>query len=168
MRSFWCLSLVALGLMSTFLSAQDTSEKPWFDLENCAFCKNMSSQPGLMESIKCDTIKLDNGMMMVSFIPDELKEAMSKANKGMEATVKQLEAGKQLPLCGFCECFGNLLMQGTKLQKKHGDNSEVTLLTSDDPEIIKQIHTMADRVNKERNQLIETIRKKSETAKGGK
>jgi hypothetical protein len=162
MRSVRLASLLCFGFLFTTINAQQTTDKPWFDLENCAFCKNMSSQPGLMENMQCDTIKIENGMLMISIIPEEFKEAMAKANKGMEATVRQLESGKQLPLCGFCECFGNLMMRGTKLEKKQGEHSEVTMLTSNDPEIVQQIHAMADRVHQEQIALTETIRQKKE------
>jgi hypothetical protein len=163
------LSIVAVLALSAPVLAQDKSagdEKPWFDLTNCAMCKHMAAQPGLMEAMKWEVHKLDNGMLMVAVIPENMKPAMEKAHEAMEATVQELTAGKELPLCGFCESYGALIARGVKLQEFHGDLGEVSLMTSDDPEVVKDIHKLADRTVAEQKKLEESKGKaKATTAK---
>lgn len=160
MRSLLVFAVIFSSLGISRANAQSSPETPWFDIDHCSFCQNMSSQPGLLENMQCDTIKLDNGIVMVAMVPKEFMNAMERANEGMQATVKQLQMGKQLPLCGFCECFGNLIMRGAKLEKRKGQHSEVTMLTSNDPQLVKDIHAMADRSEKERQGLEEVIRQR--------
>jgi hypothetical protein len=133
------------------LLAQETrtSEMPWFDMEHCAFCKNMAGMEDRMADMMCDTHKIDNGMMMVAFVPDDLKAAMRKADQAMMDTVKRLEAGEQLAMCGFCQQIGMLMSKGVKMQKLVGEHGEVTLFTTDDPELVKVVHEFADRTIKE-------------------
>ncbi len=122
---------------------------PWMDLEHCAFCKNMSSQPGLIQHVRFDFIKIPNGMITVAFVPDNLKEAMKKANEGMQVTVKEMQSGKQLTTCAFCDAIGMVMAKGAKVEKFQGESSEVSLFTSTDAEVVKSIHAIADRTNEE-------------------
>ena len=64
MKCFQILTVILVCCWSACCFAQEkkSNEKPWMDLEHCAFCKNMSSQPGLMEHMKCDTIKESKAM----------------------------------------------------------------------------------------------------------
>ena len=122
-----------------------SADQPWMDFEHCDMCKNVSSQEGLREALKCEMHKIDNGMLMVAFIPAEMKDAMRHAAEGMDATVAKLEAGKKVMLCSFCQSIGKALGAGAKMQKINGEMSNITILTAEDPAVVKQIHDMADR-----------------------
>jgi hypothetical protein len=141
-------------LLATSISAyaqveKSKTSKPWFDMEQCAMCKHMSMQPGLMEAMKWEVHKIDNGMLMVAYVPDNMKAAFKKAMIGMEETGKQLADGKQLPMCGFCEEFGKAKMKGAREQNLESKISEITLITSDDSQVVNQLHQIADRTIKE-------------------
>lgn len=151
MRNSKLIPLLLPLFLSASVHAQAPAGKeiPWFDTKQCAFCKNFAEPEGLAETTACETFKIDNGMLMVAFVPDHLQEAMKKANEGIQDTVKELESGKLVPMCGFCMQIGMLMQKGVKMQKVGGGHSEVSLFTSEDPETVKLIHTFADRVIKE-------------------
>ena len=130
--------------------------KPWFDLEHCAMCKHLGAQEGLMDAMKWEVHKIDNGMMMVAHVPKNMMEKMKKAEEAMQAAVKELASGKNLEMCGFCECYGNLAKAGMQVQEFKGETGSISLMTSDKPEVVKQIHEMADRTIKEQKMLAQT------------
>ncbi|HEY6565739.1 MAG TPA: hypothetical protein VIY86_14720, partial [Pirellulaceae bacterium] len=143
---------IGMGLMLALSAgAQETAteEMPWFDVEHCAFCKNMAEQEGLLEATQCETHKISDGMIMVSLFPDEFKEASRRANEAMQQTASQLQSGQPLPVCGFCQQIGSMMAQGVTIQKIVGDHCELSLFTSHDPTVVKTIHAFADRVIKE-------------------
>ena len=74
---------------------------------------------------------------------------MDSVHKQLEGVVADLENGKQMPLCGFCTSYGKLKMAGAKDEQVETDFGMIGLLTSDDPDIVKQIHAHADRTVKE-------------------
>jgi hypothetical protein len=73
----------------------------------------------------------------------------------MEAVAKELESGKSLAMCGFCEAYGKLMTAGAKAKDVDGEFTSVSMVTSDDPEVIKQIHQVADRCIKEQKAMHE-------------
>lgn len=151
--------LLVLMVASPLLAQQHSSEMPWFDMKNCAFCKNMAAMEDHMAEMACDTHKIENGMMMVSFVPENLRDEMRKADQAMVETAKRMEAGERLAMCGFCQQIGMLMSKGAKMQKFVGEHGQVTLFTSGDPEVVKTIHSFADRVIEETKIQLERLAK---------
>lgn len=134
---------------------------PWFDFKNCAMCKCMAEE-GLVESIKCETHVIDNGMLMFAMIPADKKELFAKCEKEMKATAEKLTAGEDLPLCGFCQSYGQLLQAGAKEQEiKTETGGSIHLLTSEKPDVVKKIHEHAKKTIVETKTLTETLKKTS-------
>ncbi len=148
-RAYSASVLWTLVLASIASAQQSKSSIPWFDMKQCAFCKNMAPLESRMSEIACDTHKIDDGMLMVAYVPDDLKSALHSAHEKMMGTVKELESGKQLPMCGFCQKIGMFMAQGATMKKYQGDHGEVTLFTSDDPAVVKQLHEFADETIRE-------------------
>ena len=166
MRRALVLGLAICLAVSAAAVAQDKqkkADKTWFDMENFAMCKNISSQPGLMEAMKWEVHKIDNGMLLVANIPENMDGAWKKAMAGMDATKKELESGKQLQLCGFCQAFGKAIQDGAQEENVDGSFSKIQLITSDDPEVIKQLHDIADRCSKEMKAMQENTSKAVDT-----
>ena len=55
----------------------------------------------------------------------------------------------------ICEAYGKLMAAGVKVQEFKGEAANISLMTSDDPKVVKQIHEMADRTIKEHKMLME-------------
>jgi hypothetical protein len=141
---------VILGIMLIAGSALAEEEKPWFDLENCAFCKNLSAEEGLLDNFpKWEHYNIHNGMLTLSVVEKEYIPAFKNAIANMNKVVKQLEAGENVHLCGMCESFGSLMMAGVKIEEIESENIFVSMMTSDNPEVVEQIHQHTDRTNDE-------------------
>lgn len=67
----------------------------------------------------------------------------------MEAAGEELAAGKSMDLCGFCSSYDKLKKAGAKEQQIKTEFGMIGMVTSDDPDVVKQIHSHADRTIKE-------------------
>lgn len=138
------LALVALACLTcTTVNAQESSS--WFDLENCAVCKNMSGQEGLLQNIKWENHVIPNGMLSIAVIPDDYKDVMDTAHKGMEATLARLQNGEAMHLCGFCESYGALKAMGAKSTELKTVGGDISMMTSDDPAVVTKIQAHAKK-----------------------
>ena len=110
----------------SMLAAQ---EKPWFDMQNCAFCKNLTAEEGLMDHItKWDHHNVDNGSVCITVVDKEYLEAYKRAMHNMEEVGKKLEQGEMLPMCGLCKAYGELLKMGAKRDMVESDNVFVSIM----------------------------------------
>jgi hypothetical protein len=153
MKKLFVLSFVALWLVAAGSSlAQD--DKPFFDMVNCAFCKHLMDDPNLMPHTAWEHFKTANGMITVTTVEDDaLLPAYRAMAAKMEETGKLMQTGTMLPMCGMCTEMGTLIMSGAKWEQfttKHGD---VSIMTSDNPEVVKGIHALADRIEVEMKKL---------------
>lgn len=142
------LASVALGANTM------KSESGWFDFENCAFCKNLSEDPGLLEHTTWETHAIENGLMTIMTVPPEYTEAMAKAEKAMNDLGMKIQAGEvnpmELKMCGHCQKWGMLMMGGkVKMEEVRGQAARVSLSTSDDPAVVAQLHEISRRNNEE-------------------
>jgi hypothetical protein len=125
--------------------ASPGQEKPWFDLENCAMCKALLAQPGLMDHMTWDNQLINTGMVSVCTVEPAYMDAYKKAGMQMEMVMKDLEAGKTMNLCGMCTSYGALMKAGAKTDEIMSGNTHVMTLTSTDPKVVDGIHTHAQR-----------------------
>lgn len=161
-RKSICYALMLGFVFSTGLfnevSAQDEKKQDkeiaWFDLDHCEICQNMASMKDDMHKIKWDVHMLDNGMLMVSVVPRKMKEAMAKADEGVQATVKKLEAGEQLDMCGFCQTYGELMGMGANIKDLKTVGVNITVITSSDPEVVKKIQAFGKQSKVEHKKML--------------
>ncbi len=126
------------------------TEKPWFDMQNCAFCKSLMAEPGLMQHmLKWEHFKTADGLINITVVDKDYTDAYKKAQANMDAVTARLEKGENLPLCGSCTMFGEILKEGAKYEKFQSDNIFVSSLTCDKPEVIAKIHTWVDSTQAE-------------------
>lgn len=138
-------AIVALTCLATVAIADHHKGSQWFDLENCAMCKHMASHADMMAEMKWETHVIDNGMLSVAMIPEKHQATMKEVNAKMKAVGDELQAGKELHLCGFCNSYGGLMESGAKEQQVETSFGMIAMLTSDDPEVVKKIHGHAKR-----------------------
>lgn len=129
-------------------------EKPWFDLENCAFCKQLSAEPGLVEHMCTEYHDLSNGVMAVTVIDKEYREAYHRAQKNMEKVAEEWnQTGKAPYTCGFCTAYGEFMFAGVRFEPIHGELAEVLLMTSDDSVMVEKLHAFGKRSTEEMAKL---------------
>jgi len=148
------LAVLLVGAVAVLYAQEETkpaekpamAETPWFDLENCAFCKNITAEEGLMDNMTWETYVIPTGMMTVTVVDPAYEAKFQNAMKNMEETGKRLMAGEKLPMCGMCQSFGMLFATG-KMDYKMLDTKagHIELATSTDPEVIAMIQKHAQR-----------------------
>ena len=153
------LLFVALVLLPLQPSTADGEKKPWLDLQNCSICKHMGDHMDMMEHTTWETHKIANGMLSASVIPKKYRARMDEVHKKMMTVVAQLEDGKEMPLCGFCTSYGELRSEGAKSEEIETDFGMISMLTSDNPEVVTKIHVHADRTVKEFKAYLEAQEK---------
>jgi len=147
-----CVVLVfALTLIASVALAGDSAESGWFDFENCVFCKNLSEDPGLLDACSWENHKISNGSMNIMVVPAEYKESMAAAMVKMTETGEKMHSGEINPMtasmCEHCKAYGAVMMSGANMESIDGAGATVSLMTSDDPAVVKQIHAMVDNDN---------------------
>lgn len=157
-------------LVSTTLCAvatvQDEEEKQeteiaWFDMDHCAICKNMAAMKHDMHKIKWESHMLDDGMISIAIVPDDMKDEMKKAEAGVKETVAKLEQGEQLEMCGYCQNYGKLMSLGAKFKEIKTLGVDISIVTSSDPEVVKEIQAMGERAKVEHDKMLEKIKAES-------
>ena len=155
--------LIALPVLAGEHPAAKAGEHPakmahktpsgWFDMENCVFCQNLTSQPGLLEHSSWESLPISDGMMTVMTVEPQYADAMAKASAGMEATAAKMHSGQmdmsKTKMCGFCQAYGEVMMAGVQPEMVKGQVAEVTLMRSADPKTVAKLHEMAKRTTAE-------------------
>ena len=155
----WVLTLALVCAVAVPVLAGPATEKAWFDMQNCPLCKALTSETGLMENVTFDTYTTATGSMGVCTVDPKYKDAFTRAHTKMTATLKDLEAGKDVgPLCGYCTSHGTLVKAGAKSEMFTTPTGDVMLLTSTDPAMIKKIHTHAERTITEMKKMKEAMK----------
>jgi len=147
------MAVLAVALPAVAGDHPSGTETGWFDMENCTFCKNLTVDPGLLPHTTWENFSIDNGMMNVVTVDPAYAESMAKASAAMEAVGAKMQSGELDPMatkmCGHCMEFGQIMMSGAQMQNFKGEGAEVTLFTSGDAAMVKRMHAMVDRDNKE-------------------
>jgi hypothetical protein len=138
-------ALIVLMLVPTAIAG----EKPWFDMENCAFCSNLIEDPKLLDNMVWEHHEISNGIVTVTTIKPEFLESYRKASAAMDAVGKRIAAGEQVPMCGMCQSMGSFFMKGAKMDYVETSVGDVMLLTSSDSTVVAEIKAWAKRTNDE-------------------
>ena len=135
------LSVALMMVVPAVVSADDD----WFDMQNCDICKCMAKNMDVMMEMKWETHKIADGMMMIAVIPEKHKKTMEKAHEEMMHVIAKMEKGAKTHMCGFCTSYGGLKQAGAKFEELETVGGKVTLVTSNEPELVEKIHTHADK-----------------------
>lgn len=140
---------IALVIMVVALMSVYAGEKAWFDMENCEFCKPMATQMDMMNNIGWDHYKITNGTMTVTIVPGEHAAGFDKLREHWKTTVERAMKGEEITMCGMCAGMGDLMMKGAKTEDVKTNNGFVTLMTSDNAEVVTAIHAWTDKTSEE-------------------
>jgi hypothetical protein len=119
----------------------------------------MTAEKGLIEHSSFDTYATATGLVSVCTVDPAYKEAFARAGAKMEATMKDMAAGKDVgPLCGFCTSYSELVKAGAKSEMFTIPNGDVSVLSSTDPALIAKIQTHAQRTQDEMKKMKEGMK----------
>ena len=138
-----CLAAAACAVALALPVAVQAS--PWFDLDNCSMCKNMTAEEGLMEHMEWENHLIESGMLSVTLVDPSYAAAFERAMTNMHATGEKLMTGEQMYLCGYCQGYGTLMMAGATWEKVDTEAGHISLVTSTDPVVVAQIREFGQR-----------------------
>ncbi len=130
---------MALMLILTVAVASAAPVGGWFDLENCAMCKNLTDDQELFANMEWDNQLFANGLVEVTSVPAHFKERYEKLMAKMQATVSKMQGGEQLPMCNMCLSYGELMMAGATMDQLISGDSHITVISSRDPKVVEKI-----------------------------
>jgi len=160
-------TLLVVGLLIAGLTvayAGEGTEAPWFDMENCAFCKNVVAEPGLLEAMTWKNYDITSGVMTVTTVKPDHKEAYMRAHRKMEELGTKMMNGEVNPttvkMCGHCQAYGAFMMKGVVFDYVQADFGDVVLMTSASPETVAEIRQFAKRNEEETKKMKKEMKAK--------
>jgi len=152
------LLLVALVVV-VFAPATDAGETSWFDMENCVFCRHLTEDPGLLKHMSWEHHDINNGAVTITVVDPEYRDSYMSAQKAMMEEGRKLQSGEvaftEVTMCGHCQNYGRLMMMGVAIEYVQGETAYMILMTSDDPEKVKEIKAYAQHNREETARLKE-------------
>ena len=145
--------LLALSLVACVVVNVQAEE--WFGMETCEICKPMADHMHLMDAIKWETHMIPSGFLSISVIPTEHKQEMDGVHGEMKKAIARAEKGEEMELCGHCQSWGHLLEAGAEKTELETVGGSITMLTSDDEEVVKKIQAHAQRSLDEFKKMME-------------
>jgi len=146
-------ALLMVGLLFaglTVVSAGEGTEAKWFDMKNCAFCKNVMAEKGLLENMKWRNYNITHGMVTVTTVTPEYKDAYMRANKAMEELGTKMMTGGVDPttvtMCGHCQAYGGFMQKGVTFDYVQADVGDIVVMTSDSPEMVAEIQRYSKKI----------------------
>jgi hypothetical protein len=135
------LITIATMMVLTVAVAAAAPSGSWLDLENCAMCKNLTDDQELFANMTWDTRLFANGLVEVTTVPAHFEERFEKLTAKMQDTSAKMMGGEQLPMCGMCMSYGNLMMAGVSMDQMTVDDARISVISSRDPEVVEKIRT---------------------------
>jgi hypothetical protein len=133
------VAMMALAVILLGAGSASAAPKAWLDLENCGMCKNLLVDMDLFQHMTWDTYLLTNGMMEVTTHPAGYEDRFKKLMASFESCGAKMMAGEQMPMCGMCESYGQLMMSGAKMDQVQTKAGWVTVMSSQDPKVVAMI-----------------------------
>jgi len=158
MKKTTVLAILVLGVglaVAAFAqeAAKEAVEAPWFDMENCAFCKHLMKDPKLMDNMTWEHHDVSNGVLSITTVNPECQKSYQEAMGAKMDLGAKLEKGevdmKDIKMCGSCQHWGMLEKMGVKFEHVQGKGADIMLMTSDKPEVVKMIQEYGQRNREE-------------------
>ena len=137
-----------IALLLVVAAVAGAAEKTWFDMDNCAMCKNISANPEMMVNMSWEQHNIKNGIVSIASVQPKYLDAYRTAHKGMMETGMRMHSGEKLDLCGSCEAFGACLEKGAQYEHIQTSNGDLMIVTADNAEVVAELQNWAKR-NKE-------------------
>jgi hypothetical protein len=146
---------LALMLVGGLATAGDEAGTAWFDMANCVMCKNVASEPAMMDNMSWEHHPIGNGVVSVTTVAPEYLDNYRKVTMKMHETGMKMQKGEIEPkTCGSCTALGMCMMKGLKMEPVMTSVGSVTLFTSDNPDVVKEVQAWAKRNNEEMKKMM--------------
>lgn len=155
MKKIIVVSLLLSVAALVYSFAGESKEAAWFDMKNCDMCVAISSSPHLMENMTWEHFNISGGMMTVTTVKGDFVEQFRTAESKMGEAVEKMIAGKEVKLCNACSAYGGLIAKGAKHEEFVTLYGSVSLITSNDAELVTMIQDWGNKTNAEMNKFHE-------------
>lgn len=137
--------VAAIAVVNAEDAAMPTEANPWFDMPNCAFCKNLLVD-NLIDHLTWENYVIPTGAMEVTTVEPGWEDKYTACMTAMEDAGKKMMAGEQMHMCGMCQSYGMIFATGkTEFKQFDTKAGHISLMTSTDPEVIAMIQKHAQR-----------------------
>src|SRR4030067_1936884 len=147
MKKSLLVSLVIIAVCGAVAFAAE--DKPWSDMEKCAFCKTMAAETGLMDHMKSQYHNLESGIISITHIDKDFQPAFKRAQENMQKIVVDMASGKMPYMCEHCTKLGEFHMMNVKFENIEADFGHVMLWTSADTATVAKLQAFGARNNLE-------------------
>ncbi|MFH2000677.1 MAG: hypothetical protein ABIK28_13430 [Planctomycetota bacterium] len=121
-------------------------------MANCEICKSIFEEPELMAACDYSVAKFNNGLIFNLYMKDMslMPQFKAHAEKDLVITEKYMamspeERGKRL--CPICQHYFMFRDKGMKEERIMTPTGALTVLSTDNPELIKAVHGYGDMIN---------------------
>ncbi len=142
MKKVYLFFVVIIALFAIAVAGEGDK---WFDMENCAFCKHLTTDPNFLPNSSWNHYMISNGFVNITTYKPEVKTAWDEVNKNMEETGKKMMAGEKLQMCGMCTDMGMLMQAGANFEIIEIENGSFMMVTSDDPAMVAKLQAHAQK-----------------------
>ncbi len=150
-RRILIISLVALVAAGVSVAGE---EGAWFDMQNCAMCQNLTDVEGMIDNISWKQYNINAGIVSIANVDGEYLTQYRTAHEGMSKTGERMMGGEKLDMCGSCTALGMCFMKGAQAEYVETDTGDLMILTSDDPELVKELQQWAARNTEEMKKMM--------------
>ena len=138
-----------LLLAPTILAAPAYPETHWYDLDNCAYCRNLTRDQQLLDHVTWESHLISDGALTVTVVAPAFEDSYHQAQAAMAELARKVKSGEidptSMKVCGRCEAYGRLVTSGVTTETVVGEQAEITLVTADSPELVARIHEFVKR-----------------------
>lgn len=145
--------LLVFGIifLASFMAiAQDAG---WFDMENCDMCRPLTEDPELLDNLTWEIYEISNGIVMLTTVNEGFEKSYEKVNTEMNKVVDRIMKGEKVQLCNSCQFMNQIYMRAPKVETIKTQNGDISIMTSDNPELVADLKTWARRSNEEMAKL---------------
>ena len=149
MRSL-ILTICAVALIVSVAALAGDDAEPWFDLENCAFCKHIGAEEGLVDHMHSEYHNLKGGILFIMTIDPQYKEAFDRAQAAMnEVGIEMQKTGEVPHMCRHCRMYGEFMTSGVAIECVEAEVGSICMMTSEKPEMVEKLQAFGARTAEE-------------------
>lgn len=148
MRTLLALFLLIMLACAAMVVA-DEADKPWFDMQNCVFCKEVAAQPGLVDHMRHEYHNLHNGVLSITYIDADYRDEFANMQAAMMKVASGMNPTNMPPMCQHCSKIGEFYMKGVKMEEVKSAEAILVVYSHSDAEMIKDIQAFGARTAEE-------------------
>lgn len=130
------VSILFLGALPALAA---TVLPTWFDYEQCDFCKAWGHQPGLIAHTHEEVHNISDGIVWFTSVDKAYRDKFTAAMAEEQRTMDDMQAGKSLTLCQYCNRISQFAQKGVRIETVEGSDAVITLYTSTDSALVSDL-----------------------------